>query len=72
MKEITIKAVDKLVEAMNDNRFRPHLFGSLISDESETVNEQFHQIVLSYLRERARLAELNSIPAEVGGTEYTF
>lgn len=61
MKEITIKAVDRMVEAMNDSRFRTHLFGSLMSDESEIVNEKFYQVILSYLREQARLADLGSI-----------
>jgi len=48
-RKVTTNAVDKFVEALNDKRFSPRLFGSFIIDEGNEVNQIFLQIIDSYL-----------------------
>ena len=47
---ITNKGVDKFVEMTFDNRFNPLLFASSIATESNAVNRQFFDVILSYLQ----------------------
>jgi hypothetical protein len=54
MSNTAIKSVDKLLEAINDRRFSPYLFGVSISEESEVVNDVFFKIILSYLEVMAK------------------
>ena len=48
-RKITTNAVDKFVDALNDKRFSPRLFGSFLLDESNETNQLFLQIIDSYL-----------------------
>jgi len=59
-RETTTRAVDKLVEAMNDNRFRPNTFGSMIADESPDVSYVFYQIVLAFIQAKSRQYDIGS------------
>lgn len=48
-REVTVKSVDKLVEAISDIRFKPVLFGNHISQESEYTNSVFFDVILGYI-----------------------
>ena len=48
-RKITTNAVDKFVDALNDKRFSPRLFGSFLLDESNETNQLFLQVIDSYL-----------------------
>jgi hypothetical protein len=48
-RKITISAVDKFVNALNDKRFSPRLFGSFLLDEDDETNQLFLAIIESYL-----------------------
>ena len=48
-RKITTNAVDKFVDALNDKRFSPRLFGSFLLDESDETNQLFLQVIDSYL-----------------------
>ena len=48
-RKITISAVDKFVNSLNDKRFSPRLFGSFILDEDDETNQLFLEIIESYL-----------------------
>jgi hypothetical protein len=51
---VTSRSVDRLLDVMNDTRFRPHLFAISMIDESPYVNSIFFEIIQSYIREMAR------------------
>jgi hypothetical protein len=57
MSRTVTKSVDHLIEAINDRRFSPYLFGIGMSEESEVVNDVFFKIILSYLEVMARRHE---------------
>ena len=48
-REVTVKSVDKIVEAISDIRFKPVLFGNHISQESEYTNSVFFDVILGYI-----------------------
>jgi hypothetical protein len=50
---VTIKAVNNLIEFLNDVRFNTELFGSAIANADERVDEMFEEIMLSYLNRKA-------------------
>lgn len=62
----TSKAVDKLVDSLNDRRFAPFLFASLLADEGKEVNEMFYQVIISYLN---IMATQHSLGIDYFGTQ---
>jgi hypothetical protein len=52
-REITNKSVDKLVEAIHDNRFSPVLFASHLVADTQFVNSVFFDICLAYIETMA-------------------
>jgi hypothetical protein len=48
-RKITISAVDRFVNSLNDKRFSARLFGSFIVDEDNETNQLFLEIIESYL-----------------------
>lgn len=61
-KSIEQKAVDTLVNALSDTRFRNYEFSRLMVEESPLVHKQFFVLITSYLNYIATYADYNWYP----------